>query len=174
MAYTYLMSILLRNRCDLLSGLMVACLLHVKPISSSASSVHHYKRLLFFQDSQKCDHAANMFSQFRLHFVVSLVSRLLTLRQSVKADMHGYSAGLYLRTTCCASNDVAKLQATQSSIATIQDLFNNYSAFLLCMDKHRFCCNEASTTGKVGAIKSGAHMKQASCQHMQHKLWYHV
>jgi len=29
-------------------------------------------------------------------------------------------------------------------------------------------------TGKFGAIKRGAHMKQASCQHMQHKLWYHV
>ena len=49
-----------------------------------------------FQDGQKCVHAANMSCKFRWHFVVSLVSRLLTLRQSVKADMHGYSASLYL------------------------------------------------------------------------------
>lgn len=75
MAYTYLMSILLQDCCDLLSDLMVACLLHVNPNSSLASGVHHYKCLLFFE---KCVHAANM-------FVVRLAIRLMTLRQSVLA-----------------------------------------------------------------------------------------
>lgn len=64
------------NCYDLLSDLMVACLLHVKPISSSASGVHHYKCLLFFKN---CVHAANMSSKFTSHFMVSLVSRLLML-----------------------------------------------------------------------------------------------
>ncbi len=82
MAYTYLMSILLQDCCDLLSDLMVACLLHVNPNSSLASGVHHYKCLLFFE---KCVHAANMSFQFKMQFVVRLAIRLMTLRQSVLA-----------------------------------------------------------------------------------------
>ncbi len=54
MSGPYLMSILLQDCCDLLSDLMVACLLHVNPNSSLASGVHHYKCLIFLIEMCPC------------------------------------------------------------------------------------------------------------------------